>query len=298
MTIGSGSNSDLAVASVLADRCGLDHVILPLDGLESLRPVDAFQACFDAARRLDYVADPLSLAAIRHAEGSLVSETRIGGVGGEAARGFYHTGPILPVPTGRLASRLVARYRIFTNERLSENVLEPGFAAWARRFTESEIARVLKSLDHNFYQALDDFYLQERLQRWAGATATAVVFDRTAIHPMLDSRFVQMVRSMPPEQKAGNRFAAKLVMALDPELGNIELDDRPAPVAFASLKRIDRAKISAHAGKKLLKKVRQKSRKVRRPAVGAPVLATSINDFWRAKSQRTGKSRGYGDLSE
>ncbi|MEM9514930.1 MAG: asparagine synthase-related protein [Actinomycetota bacterium] len=282
MTLGDESSPDVAVARDLAGRFEMEHTVLPLDGLEIDSPDVAADLCHAASRRLDYVADPLSTAAIRRAERGHVQTMRIGGIGGEAARGFYHTGPVLPIGTSRLASRLVARYRMFVNERVSEPALRRDFADWAQRFTETQIDTSLRSMDDRFYRALDEFYLRERLQRWAGATSTAVVFDRGAVHPMLDHRFIDIVRSVSPVHTARNRFAAELVVRLDSELAEIELDGRPSPSAYAGRSVGDKYKVYTSVGTKFTRKVYQRLERTRRPPIGASVLAESMRQYWQA----------------
>ena len=56
--------------------------------------------------------------------------------------------------------------------------------------------------------ATDDFYLSQRMQRWAGVTDTAVCLDRSVVNPMLDDRFIAIARGMAPESKRGSLFLA------------------------------------------------------------------------------------------
>ena len=82
--------------------------------------------------------------------------------------------------------------------------------------------------------ATDELYLDQRMQRWAGVTDTAVCFDRVASNPMLDDRFIAIARSLPPGDKRNSIFLSRLQLALDDELAHIPLDGRPAPVAYAT----------------------------------------------------------------
>ena len=129
MTLGERGDPDADIAAEIAERFGMDHQVLPLARMETWDPDDAFESAVASARRLDYVADPLSLSAIRAAEGDFANQPRIAGVGGEFARGFYDAGLTLPVSASRRAILLIARYRMFTNEAVRSDVLDSDFAS-------------------------------------------------------------------------------------------------------------------------------------------------------------------------
>jgi asparagine synthase (glutamine-hydrolysing) len=281
MTLGERGDPDVDTAAQIAERYGMDHRVLPLPSMETWDPDDAFESAVASARRLDYVADPLSLTAIRSAEGDLIHQPRISGVGGEYARGFYQAGLTLPVSTSRWAVLLIARYRMFTNEAVRSEVLDPDFASWARRFTEDEITSLTASYDDNLAKALDEFYLLQRVQRWAGATSTAVAFDRAVVSPMLDDRFIRLVRRLPTGFKSGNRFMAAMVMRSDDELAHIPLDGRPEPAIFASPGLANRGRRLRFTGMKVSRKVGQRFRDTRRAPTGASTMVRPMTQFMR-----------------
>ena len=114
VTLGVSGDPDVDIAAELAARYGMRHEILSLSGLEDLDPAAAYELCLDAARRLDYTADPLAHAALTYAEARSEPGPRISGLGGEVARGFYYLGP--PTDGARLgatspAARAVADVR-------------------------------------------------------------------------------------------------------------------------------------------------------------------------------------------
>ena len=57
------------------------------------------------------------------------------------------------------------------------------------------------------------------MQRWAGATDTAVGYQRVVVNPMLEADFLDISARLTPQDKAHSRFLAALQLALDPELG-------------------------------------------------------------------------------
>ncbi len=218
VTLNVPGTEDVAIAAELAARCQLDHQVIALEGLANLSPEEAHRRCVMASRRLNYMADPLAMAALSHAESMIDQGPRLSGLGGEVARGFYYVGPMLPVPVvGPLASAL-AKWRLFSNEAVSEGVLTAEFAAWSREFTTAEVSRLLSAVDEPWWPATDEFYLFQRMQRWAGVTDSAICFDRAVTNPMLDRRFLDIARGMRPVDKRGALFLGRLQVALDPDL--------------------------------------------------------------------------------
>ncbi len=176
---------------------------------------------------------------------------------------------------------LIARYRMFTNEAVRSEVLDPEFTSWARRLTEDEITSLTASYDDNLAKALDEFYLLQRVQRWAGATSTAVAFDRAVVSPMLDDRFLRLVRRLPTGFRSGNRFMARLVMRLDAELAHIPLDGRPEPAVFASPGLVYRGRRLRFTGMKVSRKIGQRFRDTRRAPTGASTMVGPMTQFVR-----------------
>ena len=68
--------------------------------------------------------------------------------------------------------------------------------------TIDAIHRSFVSFDCDWFRATDEFYLLERMQRWAGVLATADCINRVVVNPMLDSRFLDIARSTPPRTSA------------------------------------------------------------------------------------------------
>ena len=202
-------------------------------------PAEAYALCLDAARRLDYTADPIAHAALTFAEARSEPGPRISGLGGEVARGFYYLGPPTKAPVTRTRAERLARWRMFVNESVPAEALDPSFAEWARDFATQEVVRVLAETGRPWMAATDDLYLHHRMQRWGGVTETAVCLDREIVNPMLDDRFISIATALDPLDKRNSRFLSRLQLELDPELGAIPLDGRPAPAAYAHRSRAE-----------------------------------------------------------
>ena len=201
MTLAIPGSPDAQIASEIAARFGMTHRITTLDGIEDMSPGEAYAECSLAAERLDCSSDPLAFAALSFAELKLEQRPRLSGLGGEVARGFYYFGPVRSVPVTRRRVAKLAAWRMFANESVAASVLQPDFARWARETATEEIYQIFRNSGRDWFSATDDFYLAQRMHRWAGVTTTASCFDRVVVNPMLDDRFLGLVAQLPPSAK-------------------------------------------------------------------------------------------------
>lgn len=281
LTVRVPGSDDAAIAGRLAVLSAMPHRVVELGAVEPLSPREAYAACARAAARLEYQADPVALAAIASAEAQLPQRLRLSGLGGEVARGFYYLGRIAPAPVNRARTDRLASWRMFVNERVAPDALEPGFEAWAQEFSLSEAHRLIADAASDWFTATDEFYLWNRMQRWAGARDTAVVADREVVNPMLDHHFLDLARSLSPAVKQNAQYLSRIQMRLDPALGRIPLDGRPAPDAFARRGPLGQARIATATAHKALRKARQRLGGSTRPPAGGQVLAARVAQHWR-----------------
>ena len=282
VTLGTAGEPDVDIAAALAARYGMRHELLSLAGLDELDPAAAHQLCLDAARRLDFSADPVAHAALTCAEARSEPGPRLSGLGGEVARGFYYLGPPTTAPVSRRRAERLAHWRMFVNEGVPAQALRPEFAEWARGFATEEVVRVLAETGRPWMAATDELYLGHRMQRWGGVTETAVCLDREIVNPMLDDRFIAIATALAPLDKRNSRFLSRLQLALDPELGSIPLDGRPAPAAYARRSVQNSARQTAATGRKAARKVGQRLRGENRPPAGGELLAAKVVEHWRS----------------
>jgi asparagine synthase (glutamine-hydrolysing) len=229
------------------------------------------------------MADPIALAALSRSEATMAQRIRISGLGGEVARGFYYLGRVGQRPVTRGRSDRLASWRMFANEHSDAPALHSAFRSWAPQFALDEVYRLMDDASEDWFTATDEFYLWQRMQRWAGVTDTAVGRDREIVNPMLDSRFVNLARALPPADKKKSRYLGRIQVALDPTLAQIRLDGRPAPVAFAYPGLRAQAQMATATGQKALKKVRQRLRKGTRPPAGGLAFAPLVVKHWRTE---------------
>ncbi len=285
MTLGVPGSGDVAIARAISDRYGIRHRVHGLADLGTLTAAEAWRATLDAAERLDAMSDPVAFAALAVAERSFEQGVRISGLGGEIARGFYYVGRVRDrTYTAADASRL-ARWRMFVNEAVEPGLLTAEFARWALAEAECEVLEALRDGGPEWFRATDALYVRHRMQRWAGATDTAVGAERIVINPMLDPAFLDIAARLTPQDKAGSRFLAALQMALDPELGRRPLDGRPAPAAYAHPVPWQHVVQAAGTGSRLVRKALQRVRRDNRPPAGGTVLAGKVVEHWRAQPE-------------
>ena len=281
VTLGEPGDPDVEIARDLTARCGMQHEVLSLSVVDELDPATAYALCLDAARRLDYSSDPVAHAALAYVELGAEPGPRISGVGGEVSRGFYYLGlPTSGPVTPRRVQQLV-RWRMFANDSVPVDALDPRFAHWSREFATQEVMRVLAATGRPWMAATDELYLEHRMQRWAGVTETAVCLDREVVNPMLDDRFISIASGLRPLDRRNSLFFSRLQLELDAELGSIPLDSRPAPSAYAHRSARNSARKTRATFTKARKKVVQRLRHDNRPPLGGAAFAAKVIAHWR-----------------
>lgn len=281
MTLRVPGSPDADIAAAIAARSGLRHHVEELEDLAAMTPPDAWAACLDASRRLEGMADPVALAGLTLAERSFDQGHRIAGLGGEVARGFYYLGNPRDTTVSRAKVARLTAWRMFANEAIDPAALRPALRDGARDGAIGRIHALMASTGKEWLAATDDFYLYQRMQRWAGVTDTAVCLDRSVVNPMLDDRFISIAQAMAPQAKRGSRFLGRLQMALDPGLGRMPLDGRPPPAAYADPGLLNRARAAETLARKALRKARQRLGHTTRPPAGGAVLAAKVVEHWR-----------------
>jgi len=281
MTLGVPGSGDVTVSRRIAERYGLTHDVHGLAALNGMAADEAWRLVQDAAMRLDGMSDPIALAALDVAEGSFDQGVRISGLGGEIARGFYYMGTVRDRAFTRQDAERLAAWRMFVNEAVEPGLLDEEFSHWAREAANQEVASALSATGDEWFRATDELYLRHRMQRWAGVTDTAVGSRRVVINPMLDAEFVSIASRLAPKDKARSRFLARLQMELDPELGRLPLEGRPAPIAAAYPSGWRSATGVIGTGRRMARKAAQRIGQGNRAPAGGAVLAGKVVQHWR-----------------
>lgn len=281
MTLDVPGGGDVAVAAELAQRYGLRHEVHALASLDAVTPAEAWTLVRAAAARMDGTADPVAQAALGLAESDLAQGVRISGLGGEVARGFYYVGRVRDRPVTVKEARQLGAWRLFVNESVERDALDDDFRAWARDAADTALFEAISAGGTEWYRSTDDLYLRHRMQRWAGVTDVAEAGDRLVINPMLDEEFLTIAHRLAPADKADSRFLARLQMRLDPDLGRIRLEGRPAPAAYAQPGAWSSAVRGLSTGRRLAKKAVQRIRRGTRAPAGGEQLCALVIRHWR-----------------
>jgi asparagine synthase (glutamine-hydrolysing) len=179
---------------------------------------------------------------------------------------------------------------MFPNHAVEPGMLGSDFARWAQGVAVDEVYAALRRGGDEWFRATDRLYLRNRVQRWAGTNDTAVGDDRLVVNPMLSASFLAAVEGVAPADKAHARFFGRLQMRLDPELGTIPLEGRPAPVAHAAPSARAAVRRAETLARKGARKVMQRVRGGNRPAAGTEVLADLVVRHWRSHDALVGAS--------
>jgi asparagine synthase (glutamine-hydrolysing) len=281
MTLDVTGSTDARVAGLVSARSGLEHRVVTLDGLRSVTPREWFERVRATAEAHDGMLNPVAKAATDWAEERLDQGNRLGGLGGEIARGFYYTGRVRPLPVTHRRSRRLARWRMLANEAVAAEALHPRHRRSAQAVAVDAVHEALLDAGDEWFTATDDLYYRHRMSRWAGLAETVAGSRRDLANPMLDAPFIRVARDLSPRDRANARFLGRLQMRLDPALGRLVLDGRPPPETFAYPRAADRARYLSTRARLTVRKARQRASRARRPPAGGVVVAAGVVDHLR-----------------
>jgi asparagine synthase (glutamine-hydrolysing) len=278
LTLGEETHPDVVIASRLAKKYGMRHETHRLDEVVPT-PVEAHELGVTASRALECQASPMALAPLLLVESHLDQGHRLSGLGGEVARGFYYAGQPADTPTSAQLVNRLAEWRIFANEAVEPDALEPSFAAEAREGTLSALRALFEPGD--WLRATDAFYLYQRMHRWAGAHGTVAAVRRHAVNPMFDRRFIELALAVAPADKKDSMLLGRLMTTLDPELAGIPIDSGLVPSRLGTRDFRTRVAIAKVTARRMAVKVGQKLTHGRRPQLGAAATAELVLMHWR-----------------
>ncbi|WP_433083958.1 hypothetical protein ACQP1P_06180 [Dactylosporangium sp. CA-052675] len=298
LTVDVHGGSDARHAARLSELCGLDHQIYWLDDQPPVTPADAWRLALEASAALDCMASPLALAPLLLAESNLEQGHRLSGLGGETCRGFYYFGQPRGATTSQALVAKLANWRLYANEAVLPQALEPDFAARAQTDALELIWAGFEGTSSEWLRAIDQFYLFQRMQRWAGAHGSVAATNRFFINPMFDRRFVQLAHAVSPEDKRGGRLTGQLIERLDPKLAAVPLDSGLIPAKLGQGGIGTRAAAARVTAGRLARKIRQRVRGGSKAQLGAGEWAALVVDHWRADPGAVAPLRGNGIVRE
>lgn len=282
VTIDTPGGDDTAVARTIAQQQGLDHLVVPawqsgeFTALEMLDRVDR------AARLRDASVDVLAATMLDRVDEVVPANPRFSGVNGEYVRGFYYPGT-LPGATvnPRTTDRLV-RWRLLTNQRATPALFEPDWLEAAEDDLRRRVLRSLATSAAPLRASTDDFYLHQRVVRWAGPAYSRAAAGRTVLAPFLDAAFIHWAAGQPTSVRADSRLLAHVLRDLDPTLAGVPLAGGPPPLHLASGLPARLVRRSPAKAAKFGRKVVQRVRRTSRPPAGAGAVAQDLVRAWSA----------------
>lgn len=283
LTLGEPSSPDVVIAGRLAERFGLRHEVYRTDLQPDPTPVQAYELALTAARQLECQASPLALAPLLLAEANLEQGHRLGGLGGEVARGFYYAGQPRSATTSPELVHRLARWRLFSNEAVESDAMDADFLHEARRDALATLEGLFPPGE--WLRATDDFYLLHRMHRWAGAHGTVAAVRRRYVNPMFDRRFVQLALAVAPADKRDSLLLGRLMTELDPALAAVPLDSGLTPARLSTRTLATRVAVGGVTARKVVRKVRQRVTGGRRPQLGAGGVGALLLAHWRARPE-------------
>lgn len=294
VTLDIHGGAESRIAQQLSEACGLDHQIQWLDDRPPVDGETAYRAALRAAVALDGMASPLALGPLLLIEADLEQGYRLSGVAGETARGFYHPGQPRRATTSVALVRRLADRRLVTNEAVDPVALDPDFASEAYPAALNAIGDCFARYDARWLRATDEFYLRERVQRWAGVHESVASVERYAVDPLLDRRFLQLALTPDPAEKRHSRLTGQLMHRLSPELARIPLDSGLVPARLARPRLGSSVTMARDTAQKTARKFWQLLRKARRAQPGATDMGQLVLARWRAEPELVAPIRRTG----
>lgn len=280
LTLGDQGSRDVAIAADLCRRYGMVHVVHRVDGQAWPSILGVHDLVMNSARSLECHASPIALAPLLLAETRIEQGYRLSGLGGEVARGFYYSGQPKNQSTSSALVRSLAEWRLCINEAVEPAALDPTFLATARAETIRKLAGLFPSGD--WLRATDEFYLYQRMRRWAGAHGTVAAMHRESLNVMFDRRFIELALAVDPIDKRDSLLLGRLMSTLDSELAAIPLDIGLVPAQLGRKSIRTKVTVATLTTRRTVRKAWQRVSGGRRPQVGATAAAARLLQHWRA----------------
>lgn len=139
------------------------------------------------------------------------------------------------------------------------------------------MVRFLLSFEGTWGQALDQFYLAQRMQNWVGNACGARVVEYHPLFPFFDSAFVAAAMARPPVDKLNSRAAYEMLCALDTSLARRPLADGVTPASQTQTGLARKLSDLSVDAQRLVKRLRRRLAGVTRPTLGSQ----TVSQHWR-----------------
>ena len=293
LTLAVPESPDVALAASLTRRHGMPHRVVTLDAVSELAPLQAHQDSLRAARRIDAASDPLAHAVLERVEDRLGSVPRLSGLGGEVVRGFYYVPAAMRGFTRDHKVARLAAWRLFPNESVPDEVIHETLRERRRPDAVRRLQGIFAGYPREWNAATDRFYLEQRMQRWAGLLASTTSRERVVVNPMLDPEFIGLGTSLPTAWKADMRFLSSILLALRPRAGGHPARRATGTAGLRPAGPAQSGGLRGADGRKVAGKVRQRLSSTGRAAAGDATIADLVVAAWRSDPELVAGARAF-----
>ncbi len=229
LCIDAPGKDDAPLVRRVAALCGFAPTVVDVGAFPRAR---AAVLARGASLRRNHCANPLSTAVLDWAESALPGTPRLHGQNGEFARGYYHGGQ--PAPGGVTAERVAAlmQLRRLSAQQVAPRLLAPAYREPLEEALRNEVHAWLAATGLPWLDALDEFYLCQRMAGWVGIELSRTSMHRIDLSPFFDPRFLAVARRTTARDKRGSRLTAAMLEAIDPALAALPLDSGRSPAAL------------------------------------------------------------------
>lgn len=232
-TIGYKGSADIDVAGQLAKRHNLALNIVDLAQFNDETSEKTLARAKRLAFRDDFATNVYDRLTIDCVDDILADKPRVGGANGELSRGFYYAAmPIDKFPTQEAIDRLI-NFRLVTNDSMPSSLLESDIYRRCHSSLRDTVVEAMRCGPKPLGNALDHFYLRQRMRHWAGYGITRAMCNRPIFAPFFHSEYVAWAMTLPVDYKRDSVMFSKVLRTIDGGLARIPLDTGLVPDSLA-----------------------------------------------------------------
>lgn len=280
ITLGTPTQPDYIIAKKITDKYQVSHQFVNLEEMNS-SDIDAIIASVKSKLlERDLMVDILSSIVFNWVESHLNQKSRITGLNGEIARGFYYTGQT--DQTGDVTKNIdqIINWRIMINKKVDPRIFKTTVHQKGFRNSVQRIHRLFDQYPGTFMQKSDWFYLFQRMNRWNGSGLSSICQHRPVIAPFFDKRFVTWAFKVPCEYKHQGRIIAEIMKRFNSDLASLALASGPCPSDIAQPTFLSDLKKKVNFLRKVARKLAQKAGRAEREEYGVPLLTRCLSEKW------------------
>ena len=215
-TLGREDDEDVAIASEICTRLGIEHYVLPVELDASTTVADGL----NFVRRAGFGVNACSYAWLPSAFRRLAPfrTHQIGGGGGECATGFYYSpfDALCSPPSVRL---MWVHKRLFQSGIDLEAMFGPHKSCELTDDIAATAAKLLDRMEGSWRQRTDELYLTQRVPNSGGAVLSASACWYRPLQPLLRRPYIEWGRNLSPARRSDRHIQMRTIHKLHPELG-------------------------------------------------------------------------------